>query len=237
MGQAATANAIVNAAASQGGDRAENFEVLDGGEKVGSLAVSQCLKDAVRGRVGKVLRRSLVEGDIQIAKIGPLAGPLQRQPAIARHIVARSGHRGGVGRLAAAKERHPVEQVTWGDCQFFLKKLTEKGGDVRGSYRLPTEAQWEYACRAGSTGVWFFGDSEFELDDYGWYEKNSEKKTHPVGEKKPNGWGLDDVYGNVWEWCADWFGQDYYKSSPGSDPTGPPSGSYRVSRGGGWHDR
>ena len=131
--------------------------------------------------------------------------------------------------------KNPVETVMWWDCQTFLKKLTEKGADAGGSYRLPTEAQWEYACRAGSTGGWCFGDSELGLDDYGWYQKNSEGKTHPVGQKKPNGWGLFDVYGNVWEWCADWYGQDYYKSSPGSDPTGPPSGSKRMFRGGGWY--
>jgi formylglycine-generating enzyme required for sulfatase activity len=130
--------------------------------------------------------------------------------------------------------KNPVEQVSWEDCQFFLKKLGEKCGAAEGSYRLPTEAQWEYACRAGSTGGFCFGDSEVELDEYGWFDKNSEKKTHPVGEKKPNAWGLFDIHGNVWEWCADWFGQDYYKASPRSDPTGPPSGSIRVNRGGSW---
>jgi len=145
-----------------------------------------------------------------------------------------------MGKAGNASEfkgpRNPVESVSWGDCQLFLEKLNEKLGDARGSYRLPTEAQWEYACRAGSTGEWCFGDSEFGLDDYGWYEKNSEKKTHPVGEKKPNAWGLFDMHGNVWEWCADWFREDYYKTSPQNDPPGPstPFGSFRVRRGGSW---
>jgi serine/threonine-protein kinase len=130
--------------------------------------------------------------------------------------------------------RNPVEMVSWEDCQAFFKKINEKLGDARESYRLPTEAQWEYGCRAGSPGGWSFGDSEIELDGYGWYQKNSDARTHPVGQKKPNAWGLFDMYGNVSEWCADWFGQDYYKASPGSDPTGPPSGSNRVNRGGGW---
>ena len=132
--------------------------------------------------------------------------------------------------------KNPVEHVRWEHCQVFLKKLGEKCGVAEGSYRLPIEVQWEYACRAGSTGVWCFGDTEVELDDYGWYQENSEKKTHPVGEKKANAWGLYDVHGNVFEWCADWFDKDYYKASPGSDPTGPSSGSVRVRRGGSWYD-
>jgi formylglycine-generating enzyme required for sulfatase activity len=131
--------------------------------------------------------------------------------------------------------KNPVERVSWDDCQVFLKRLTEKGGAAPGSYRLPTEAQWEYACRAGSTGAFCFGNSMFELDDYAWHEKNSEGKTHPVGEKKPNAWGLFDVHGNVWEWCADWYDRDYYKASPASDPTGPSSGALRVIRGSSWN--
>jgi formylglycine-generating enzyme required for sulfatase activity/serine/threonine protein kinase len=135
---------------------------------------------------------------------------------------------------------HPVECVSWDDCQVFFRKLMEReketGAVSRGEYRLPTEAQWEYACRAGSTGGWCFGDNELGLDDYGWYEKNSERKTHPVGEKKPNAWSLFDICGNVWEWCADRFDGNYYKASPLSDPTGPSSGSDRVDRGGCWKE-
>jgi hypothetical protein len=121
----------------------------------------------------------------------------------------------------------------------FLRKLGEKCSLPEGSYRLPTEAQWEYACRAGSTGKWFFGDSETELNDFAWNKGNSEEKTHAVGEKKANAWGLHDVYGNVWEWCADWYDKDYYKASPLKDPAGPvgppdPKGSPRVRRGGSW---
>jgi serine/threonine protein kinase/formylglycine-generating enzyme required for sulfatase activity len=131
--------------------------------------------------------------------------------------------------------KNPVESVSWEDCQIFLKRLGEKCGAVEGSYRLPSEAQWEYACRAGSSGKWFFGESEAELVDYGWYKENSEEKTHPVGLKKANDWGLYDVYGNVWQWCADWYDKDYYKRSPGIDPAGPLSGSRRVLRGGSWN--
>ena len=147
--------------------------------------------------------------------------------------------------------KDPVEMVNWDDCQVFLQRLTESGiaGPKgyrrnqfekvvvpRGVYALPTEAQWEYACRAGSRSGWCFGDSELELDDYAWYANNSEKKTHPVGQKSPNAWGLFNVHGNVLEWCADWFDKDYYRTSPASDPTGPSSGSSRVLRGSSWND-
>ncbi|MCL2154776.1 MAG: formylglycine-generating enzyme family protein [Leptospirales bacterium] len=100
-------------------------------------------------------------------------------------------------------------------------------------YRLPTEAQWEYACRAGTTTEWFHGDEETGLGNYAWYSSNSGSKTHEVGKKLPNAWGLYDMHGNVYEWCWDWFNSSYYDtSSPLSDPMGPVSGSYRVMRGG-----
>jgi len=124
--------------------------------------------------------------------------------------------------------QNPVEQVSWTDCDSFCKKLSSKLGVT---VSLPTEAQWEYACRAGTTGA-YAGD----LDAMAWYDKNSGRKTHPVRQKQPNKWNLYDMHGNVWEWCSDWYGKDYYTESPTSDPTGPNSGSYRVCRGGGWDD-
>lgn len=132
--------------------------------------------------------------------------------------------------------KNPVDSVRWDDCQAFLSRLNEKFAKTAGKFALPTEAQWEYACRAGSTTYWNFGNSGLVLGDYAWYSNNSESKTHPVGEKKPNAWGLYDMNGNVWEWCQDWYDGNYYAKSPMDDPTGPATGSIRVSRGGGWND-
>jgi formylglycine-generating enzyme required for sulfatase activity len=128
----------------------------------------------------------------------------------------------------------PVVWVTWNDAVAFCGWLSKKEGK---EYRLPTEAQWEYACRAGSTTRYCFGDSESELGDYAWYGKNLEGwGTKPVGGKRPNAWGLYDMHGNVWQWCADWYDKDYYAASPVDDPKGPDSGLGRVLRGGGWID-
>jgi formylglycine-generating enzyme required for sulfatase activity len=123
----------------------------------------------------------------------------------------------------------PVEEVSWDDAQEFCRALSERDGR---EYRLPTEAEWEYACRAGSTSAWCFGDDEEELGDYAWYDENSDDRTHPVGRKKPNAWGIHDMHGNVWEWCADWY--DDYPDIPATDPLGPEDGSPRVICGGSW---
>jgi formylglycine-generating enzyme required for sulfatase activity len=121
----------------------------------------------------------------------------------------------------------PVEQVSWNDAQEFINKLNQS--DNKYQYRLPTEAEWEYAARAGSTG-----DYAGDLDAMAWYYINSGNTTHPVGQKQANAWGLYDMHGNVWEWVRDWYDSGYYAQSPGADPRGPSSGSSRVSRGGGW---
>jgi formylglycine-generating enzyme required for sulfatase activity len=129
--------------------------------------------------------------------------------------------------------KHPVELVSWDDCQKFFGKLNGKSGKGSGTFQLPSEAQWEYACRAGSKTKYCFGDDEARLGDYAWYAANSNGKTHPVGAKKPNAWGLYDMHGNVWEWCQDWYDGGYYAKSPVDDPRGPARGSGRVARGGG----
>ena len=127
---------------------------------------------------------------------------------------------------------YPVEQVSWEDCDNFIKKLNASGKLPQGlKAALPTEAQWEYACRAGSRGA-YAGD----LLIMGWYEINSGNTTHAVRQKKPNEWGMYDMHGNVWEWCADWNDKDYYSAvAAGRDPKGPgANGQNRVLRGGGW---
>jgi len=129
--------------------------------------------------------------------------------------------------------RHPVETVSWDDAQEFCRKLSAIPAErVAGRvYRLPTEAEWEYACRAGTTTRWSCGDDETGLGDVAWFA-NYAGLTHPVGQKQPNAWGLYDMHGNVNQWCADWFSEDYYQRSPPSDPSGPPAGNRRVLRGG-----
>jgi formylglycine-generating enzyme required for sulfatase activity len=128
----------------------------------------------------------------------------------------------------------PVEQVSWDDANEFCRRLSALPEEKRAGrvYRLPTEAEWEYACRAGTTTKWSFGDDESGLGDYAWFGGNSGSQTHPVGKKKPNAWGLFDMHGNVWEWCSDWSG-DYAKGAV-TDPQGPSGGSLRVNRGGSW---
>jgi formylglycine-generating enzyme required for sulfatase activity len=127
-------------------------------------------------------------------------------------------------------ENLPVEQVSWNDVQEFIRKLNKMEGNDK--YRLPTEAQWEYACRAGSSTMYCFGNDPGRLGEYAWYDENSGNVTHAVGQKKPNAWGLYDMYGNVWEWVQDWGGSGDYPSGHVTDPTGPSSGPSRVFRGG-----
>lgn len=126
---------------------------------------------------------------------------------------------------------NPVYYVSWNDCQAFIQNLNQLG---QGTFRLPTEAEWEYACRAGTQTAFYWGeDSSYsQIREYAWYDGNSSSKTHEVGTKLPNAWGLFDMSGNVWEWCQDWYGN--YSSNSQVDPTGAVRGSSRVIRGGSW---
>jgi formylglycine-generating enzyme required for sulfatase activity len=141
----------------------------------------------------------------------------------------------------------PVEQVTWPQAARFCNARSRAEGlpvcynedtgecnFAAGGYRLPTEAEWEYACRAGSDADYSFGADARKLGDHAWFADNAGKKTHPVGRKKPNAWGLYDLHGNVAEWCQDVYDKGYYQSSPAKNPRGPADGKEYVLRGGSW---
>ncbi len=131
----------------------------------------------------------------------------------------------------AQSDDQPVVHVSWNDSVEFCNWLSRKEGTT---YRLPTEAEWEYACRAGTTTLSFFGNDASNGGEYAWFGGNSGVSLHAVGRKKPNAWGLHDIYGSVWEWCADWHDGQYYENSSVDDPAGPATGSCRVHRGGSW---
>jgi formylglycine-generating enzyme required for sulfatase activity len=142
---------------------------------------------------------------------------------------------------------NPVEQVTWTAAVRFCNERSRQEGltpcydtntwacdFTANGYRLPTEAEWEYACRAGSSSRFFFGDNAEELKSFAWFKDNCQSKPHPVAQRKPNAWGLYDMAGNVSEWCNDYYAAKYYRTSPDNNPRGPREGEKRVLRGGAW---
>jgi formylglycine-generating enzyme required for sulfatase activity len=128
--------------------------------------------------------------------------------------------------------QNPVENVSWNDAQAFCQKLSQITGKT---YRLPTEAEWEYACRAGTTTRYYFGDDANQLGDYAWYSANSQDKTHPVGQKKPNAWGLYDMSGNVWEWCEDNWHSSYENAPRDGSAWLIKDNHSQILRGGSWY--
>jgi len=142
-------------------------------------------------------------------------------------------------------DKHPVEYTDWLDAVIYCNKLSELSGlnpcynldtwecdFTKNGFRLPTEAEWEYACRAGTTTKYYTGENKSDLARCAWYYENSRRKTHPVGLKKPNAWGLYDMIGNVWEYCNDWYGPNYYSKMVKNNPKGSKTADYRVARGG-----
>ncbi|HWY85167.1 MAG TPA: SUMF1/EgtB/PvdO family nonheme iron enzyme [Gemmataceae bacterium] len=153
----------------------------------------------------------------------------------------------GVNPSKRKDPKNPVERTQWTDAVRFCNKCSEMDGLVpcydlktwecafdADGYRLPTEAEWEYSCRAGGTGRYCHGDAEAPLSQYAWFKPQSQGKPQPVGRKAPNSWGLFDMHGNVWQWCHDWYGETYYSESSKEDPRGPAAGKMRVLRGGAW---
>ena len=131
----------------------------------------------------------------------------------------------------AVTDDSPAAYITWNDAVAFCQWLSEQ---EKTTYRLPTEAEWEYACRGGTTTQYSFGDDVALLEQYGWYSKNAGGKANPVGTKLPNAFGLHDMHGNLYEWCSDFYEEKWYEKSLLDDPNGPASGSSRVLRGGYW---
>jgi formylglycine-generating enzyme required for sulfatase activity len=147
-------------------------------------------------------------------------------------------------------KKSPLESVRWRQAVKYCNARSKKDGlkpcydektgkcdFTANGYRLPTEAEWEYACRAGTTSNYSFGDKPELLKEFGWFKGNSGKKPHFVGEKKANPWGLCDLQGNVWEWCNDFYDPEYYKKSPEKDPRGPEKTGKKVLRGGSWDNQ
>jgi len=128
----------------------------------------------------------------------------------------------------------PVEQITWKQAKEYCRKLSEKTGQT---YRLPTEVEWEYAARAGSQTDFYFGSDASRINDYAWFDENSDETTHPVGEKLPNAFGLYDMYGNVWEWTADCWNTSYLGAPVDSSAWTTGDCSMRVVRGGSWYNK
>jgi len=141
-------------------------------------------------------------------------------------------------KYSKGNAEHAASGVDWDDCQEFIARLNAVDGPQ--VYGLPTEAQWEYCCRAGSIGRYCFGNDVDVLGEYAWYRANArnarEMYAHPVGRKKPNAWGLYDMHGNVWEWCQDWYDANHNAESSEQDPKGPANGVYHMLRGGAWQN-
>jgi formylglycine-generating enzyme required for sulfatase activity len=167
-----------------------------------------------------------------------------------QHPVTQEDYESAMGQNPSRwkNPKAPVDQIRWTDAARYCNTRSRAEGlppaydettwqcdFASAGYRLPTEAEWEYACRAGSTTAYCFGDNPSELVQYGWFKDSAVRAPQPVASRRPNAWGLYDMHGNVWEWCHDFYGEEYYKSSPEKDPTGPAKTDTRVLRGGCWN--
>lgn len=166
---------------------------------------------------------------------------LTRDFWIGKYEVTQDDYAAVIGRNPShfsGEGRRPVEKVSFVEASAYCAALTRRETDAGRLpagyvYRLPFEAEWEYACRAGSTNLFSFGDDAGQAGAFAWTAENSDAATHPVGLKQPNAWGLHDMHGNVWEWCQDWF--EPYPARAVTDPVGPSGGKFKVFKGGGWN--
>jgi formylglycine-generating enzyme required for sulfatase activity len=218
-------------------DHKESVPAYAQGEGIKDVSISLALGGKVTMKLTLVPAGTLLMGSAQNEKDrGDDEGP-QHEVTISKPFymgvcpVTQEQYQAVMGKDPSYFKggRNPVETVSWLDAVEFCRKVTRITGKP---VALPTEAQWEFACRAGTKTRFSFGDDYGMLGDYGWNDVNSDGRTHPVGQKKPNDWGLYDMYGNVCEWCADWYGKDWYATSPKADPVGPNYGLCRVLRGG-----
>lgn len=160
---------------------------------------------------------------------------------IGTHEVTQAEYAALMGRNPShftGDSNRPVEKVTFFDASNYCATVTQrerKAGRLPAGYeyRLPSEGEWEYACRAGATNLYSFGDDAGVAEQFAWTAENSDAATHPVGLKRPNAWGLYDTHGNIWEWCSDWF--EAYPAAPLTDPVGPATSKYKLFKGGGWN--
>jgi formylglycine-generating enzyme required for sulfatase activity len=231
-------------------------------KKTGKNSVSS--SNSIEG-LAKIPAGSFIMGSDKFEREGPAHKVVLDSFFIDRTMVTQADYESlmGVNPVETGRsELHPVSNVSWYDGVLYCNARSRRDGydpvyrytvvkgaagngcydlenlkiDLnRNGYHLPTEAQWEYACRAGTTTIYYWGD---EMNgDYAWWFENANDVTHPVGTKKPNAWGLYDMIGNLWEWCNDWNGREYYEKSPLKNPRGPKSGEYRSLRGGGCRNR
>ena len=211
------------------------FKLIPAGEfMMGSSESPEELDRALRGRVPEWFHHEHPQHRVRITKPFYMGvtevTQEQYEEVMAENPSWFSKTGNGANRVKGTDTcNFPVESVSWDDAAEFCRKLSKREGRT---YRLPTEAEWEYACRAGSKTRYCFGENPGPFPEYAWFRDNSNEQTHPVGQKKPNHWGLYDMHGQVWESCSDWYDKDYYAKLAKVDPTGPSTGSYRVVRGG-----
>ncbi len=214
---------------------------LPGGEKLTTVLIppGEFMMGSTKQEQERFLKEAKMWAHDELADVRiPSEGPqhrvcITRPFYLGKYEVTQAQWQNVMGSNPANFQDHsslPVENVSWADIRPFLHKLnadSEQGI----KFGLPTEAQWEYACRAGTTTYWYVGDGEDALQEYAWLCQNSNDKTHRVGQLLPNAFDLYDMHGNVWEWCLDWYSEDYYSHSPVNDPQGPKEGAQRMIRG------